>query len=301
MPTSKPENSIQDACRKIAHIDANSHKGQNGRVLIIGGSRIFHSASLWAAETASKFVDLVHYSSTVENQHVFINLKSKFTNGIVIPREVLLDYIQEDDCILIGPGMERGNISQGVQDRLLSFDEILNLESEADYTYALIYYIIEHFPDKKYVFDAAALQVMKPEWLRKLTSIPIVTPHSKEFELLFGVKIAEPSYLHSQLTLIAREYHTVILLKKIIDYIATNENVVEISGGNEGLTKGGTGDALAGLVTALYTRTDPQTACILASTIIKLTAEKLYEKNGSFYNTSDLIASIPHISRSLLI
>ncbi len=301
MPTSKPENSIQEAIAKITRIDPFSHKGQNGRVLIIGGSSIFHAASLWSAETASKFVDLVHYSSTVENQHVFISLKSRFTNGIVIPREVLLDYIQEDDCILIGPGMERGIISHNIQDQLLTFDEILRLENEADYTYALIRYVIEHFPDKKFVFDAAALQVMNPEWLKKLRTLPIVTPHAKEFEGLFKVNIAEPDHLTQQLTHLAQEYRTVILLKKIVDYIATEHEVIEIHGGNEGLTKGGTGDALAGLTTALYTRTDAQTACILASYIIKQTAEKLYENRGSFYNTSDLIASIPYTTRSLLI
>lgn len=116
MPTSKPENSIKEAIDKVTRIDPQSHKGQNGRVLIIGGSSIFHSASLWSAEVASKFVDLVHYSSTVENQQVFINLKSKFTNGIIVPHEVLLDYVKEDDCILIGPGMERGDISDEVRE-----------------------------------------------------------------------------------------------------------------------------------------------------------------------------------------
>src|SRR4030042_3221729 len=84
-----------------------SHKGQNGKILIIGGSSLFHSASIWAAEIASYFVDIVHYSSTVENNEVFLALKKKFRNGIVVSQKDLLHYIQEDDAILVGPGMIR--------------------------------------------------------------------------------------------------------------------------------------------------------------------------------------------------
>ena len=47
-----------------------SHKGQNGRLLIIGGSHLFHAASFWALQVASRIVDLVHYSSTVENNRI---------------------------------------------------------------------------------------------------------------------------------------------------------------------------------------------------------------------------------------
>lgn len=183
----------------------------------------------------------------------------------------------------------------------MTFNDICKLKNEAEYTYALIQYLIEYFPEKKYVFDAAALQVMNPEWLKVLKTESIVTPHAREYEKLFGVSVDEHDNLASQLISLAREYHTVILLKKVVDYIATKDTVVEIHGGNEGLTKGGTGDALAGLTAALYTRTDPAIACILASYIIKMSAESLSEKNGSFYNTSDLIASIPHTARSVLI
>jgi NAD(P)H-hydrate epimerase len=78
MATSKPEIIIDWAIKQINLPSTNSHKGQNGRLLVIGGSHIFHAASLWSAEIASKFIDLVHYSSTEENQQIFINLKSKF-------------------------------------------------------------------------------------------------------------------------------------------------------------------------------------------------------------------------------
>jgi len=98
---------VKSFLSKLSLPKPNSHKGQNGRVLIIGGSSLFHSASLWAAEVASHFCDMVHYSSTVENQEIFLSLKKKFHNGIIVPQEKLMDYVKEDDAILVGSGMVR--------------------------------------------------------------------------------------------------------------------------------------------------------------------------------------------------
>ena len=64
--------------KKLYIPDKNSHKGKNGKVLIIGGSKLFHAASIWAAESASHIVDIVHYSSTLENNEVMVSLKKKF-------------------------------------------------------------------------------------------------------------------------------------------------------------------------------------------------------------------------------
>ena len=71
-----------------------SHKGQNGRLLIIGGSHLFHSASLWALKVASRIVDLVHYSSVAENNKIVQKLKEEFRDGIVISRSEIESYIQ---------------------------------------------------------------------------------------------------------------------------------------------------------------------------------------------------------------
>src|SRR5436853_2501420 len=84
-----------------------SHKGQNGKLMVVGGSHLFHAASLWALTVASRIVDMVFYSSVLENNQVIHELKKEFRNGIVIPRERIEDYIEEADCILIGPGMVR--------------------------------------------------------------------------------------------------------------------------------------------------------------------------------------------------
>src|SRR3989339_1004374 len=176
---------VKSFLSKLSLPQSNSHKGQNGRVLIIGGSSLFHSASLWAAEVASHFCDMVHYSSTKENQEIFLSLKKKFHNGIIVPQEKLMDYVKEDDAILVGSGMVR----QDQKSKIKYQNDILKIKNEAEYTRELTFYLINNFPKKKFVFDAGVLQMMDKEWLLKLKTPAIVTPHQKEFETLFGEKV----------------------------------------------------------------------------------------------------------------
>lgn len=139
-----------------------SHKGQNGKLLLIGGSKLFHAASLWALKVASRIVDLVHYASIPENNALVQKAKEEFRDGIVIPRSKIEDYIEEDDCILIGCGMERDGETRDLTEKLL-----------------------KKYPHKKWVVDAGALQMMEPEWIPKEA---ILTPHKQEFEQIFNIK-----------------------------------------------------------------------------------------------------------------
>src|SRR3989338_8082660 len=100
-----------DYLKNIKFPDKDSHKGKNGRLLIVGGSKLFHAASMWSLKVASRIVDLVHYSSVEENNKIVEKLKEEFRDGIVVPRAEIENYIEEDDCVLIGPGMVRCEIS----------------------------------------------------------------------------------------------------------------------------------------------------------------------------------------------
>lgn len=84
-----------------------SHKGQNGKLLIIGGSHLFHASTLWALEIASRIVDMVFYASTPENNEIVMRAKEEFRNGIIVPQNDLERYINEADAVLLGPGMMR--------------------------------------------------------------------------------------------------------------------------------------------------------------------------------------------------
>lgn len=277
-------NSIKPFVEKLNLPQSNSHKGQNGRLLVIGGSSLFHSASIWAAEIASHFVDIVHYSSTVENNEIFLSLKKKFRNGIVVAQKDLNDYIKEDDAILIGPGMMREG-------------------KEGEYTYNLTKSLIVNFPNKRFVFDGGALQMMEPDWLLNLKIKPILTPHQKEFSRLFGADIEklaidEKAKIVQEL---AKKYTCVILLKAITDIISDGEKTFFVEGGDAGLTKGGTGDLLAGMTAAFYTKNNPMESAIISSYILKKSGEKLFEKKKYWYNVDDLIDSVPITLANLLV
>ena len=132
-----------------------SHKGENGRVLVIGGSKLFHAASFWSASMVSKMVDMVHFSShAVENNELMrVRAKGKFWEGMVVPWEDLDRYIVEDDCILIGPGMERGEETREIVNKLL-----------------------KKYPEKRWEGDGGALQEEDAKLLNKNM---IVTPKKR--------------------------------------------------------------------------------------------------------------------------
>ncbi|MGB9883636.1 MAG: NAD(P)H-hydrate dehydratase [Microgenomates group bacterium] len=275
-----------------------SHKGQNGKILIIGGSSLFHAASLWAAETASHFVDMVHYCSTEENEKIFLNLKTKFRNGIIVRKDDLLKYAEEDDVILIGPGMIRGKISN-IQ--IKNQKDLINIKDEALYTYFLTQFLIENFPEKKFVIDAGSLQMMDKDWLLKLKTKPIITPHQKEFEKLFAEKIIDLNF-EEKINLvekIAKKYNIVILLKAVNDIISDSDQTVVVEGGNQGLTKGGTGDVLAALAASFYVKNESFDSAVFASIVLKKAADELFNQYGYWYNVSKIIDYLPKILKNL--
>lgn len=299
---------IQSYLSTIQFPSSRSHKGQNGKLLIIGGSKLFHAASLWSAAIASRIVDMVHYGSTKENEKIFLNLKTKFVDGIIVNKKNILSYVQEDDCILVGPGMMREKISKKSTPikwtskiKSLKFSDILSLKQEPSYTYQLIHYLMSHFPHKKFVFDAGALQMMEKEWLLLLKTPPILTPHQSEFQSLFHIPIVNLSLdeKKSVLKATASQYHSIIHLKNVNDLISDGSSLVEIIGGNAGLTKGGTGDVLAGVISALNTKNTQLLSCISASIILKKSAEDLYVNTHFWYNTSDLVLQIPKTMKNI--
>jgi NAD(P)H-hydrate epimerase len=293
--SSNDQEKVKDFFSKIILPQKESHKGENGKILVIGGSSLFHAASIWAAEVASHFADIVHYSSTKENTEIFFALKKKFLGGIVVPHQFLSDYIKEDDVILVGPGMLRGKKTNSEVN--LNFQEILQIKDEAIFTYRLTGYLLNQYPKKKYVIDAGALQMMDKNWLLNLKTTPIVTPHQIEFKQLFGIDITKESLAAK--TEIAKEmaskYHCVILLKAIVDIITDGNIIYLIEGGNQGLTKGGTGDILAGLAASFYIKNSPLIAAVSASLLLKKTADELFNLFGYWYNVNRIIEFLPNI------
>lgn len=271
------ENFDPNDLKKLYIPKPSSHKGENGKVMIIAGSALFHAASLWPLEVASRIVDMVYYCSNSSNNEIVQKDKNTFRNGIVIPRHNLEKYIEESDCVLIGPGLPReGGVEDGDDDTKELTDRLLIT-----------------YPNKKWVVDGGSLQVIKPEILPKTA---IITPHKKEFETLFGI---EANFDNAKK--MAQKYNITVLLKGEKDFVCDSQNSVVIEGGNQGMTKGGTGDVLAGLVSALYAKNDAFLSASSASFINKKAGESLYQKQGFYFNASDLANEIPKIMKELIL
>jgi NAD(P)H-hydrate epimerase len=255
---------------------AGSHKGENGKVLIIGGSVLFHAASLWALQVSSRIVDMVFYSSVPENNALVEKEKAEFRNGIIVPRNRVQHYIEEADCVLIGPGLPR----------------VDGVEKGDDDTKKLTETLFREYPNKKWVVDGGSLQVINPKLLPQNA---ILTPHHQEFKTLFKI---EPAAENVQK--MALKFNVVILLKGEKDYISDGAQIVEVAGGNAGMTKGGTGDVLAGLVAAFYAKNKAFLAAEAASFINKKAGESLAAKMGLYFNASDLTNEIPVVMKEFI-
>jgi len=144
--------------------------------------------------------------------------------------------LQKFDCIGIGPGI--GTASE---------------------TKKLLHRIFDDYK-KPVVLDADALNIISSnkELLKKIPANSIITPHPKEFERLFGQ--SENARMpdgqdFDRLQLArqkAKELNLIIILKGHHTIIATPGGKVYFNNtGNAGMAKGGSGDVLTGILTAL--------------------------------------------------
>jgi len=248
-------------------------KGGNGQIMIIGGSSLFHGAPILSLKTASRVVDMVFFTSPEPSVgKVAEELKSKLNSFIWVPFDQVEEYIKKSDAILIGPGLMRYH------------QEGENVEDMAGKeTKRITESLLEKFPQKQWVIDAGSLQVMDKKFIPKKA---ILTPNQKEFVMLFGGEKPQ---------LAAKNHDCIIVLKNVETKVYSPEEKRLIRGGNNGLVKGGTGDVLAGLTTALAAKNPPFWSACAASFIVKKAADELYQKVGFAYNADDLAEKIPEV------
>ena len=283
--------------------DENSHKGQNGKILIIANSPLFHGAGRLSAlalyETitlfASKTNDMVYFCSTKENIN-YLKQKQETFKGVL--REAVDSYIKNADVILAGPGLMR----EEEKNRPDTKGEVLQTQS-------LTKKVLES--DKKLVLDAGSLQVINSSDLLHNQAL-IITPHRSELANLFKIDPGDLITSHKSdfeeikkvaelIQELAKKYQITILLKGPVDIIANKNSWFYVRGGNGGMTKGGTGDVLAGGAAAIYSRTDdPVLAASAASFILKKTADDLWKESLWLYSATDLVNSIVQTTKKIL-
>jgi len=89
----------------------NSHKGQNGNVLVIGGSKEYHGAPVFSALAASKFADIVTVASVSNVMNTVSNypelMPYELTGDYIVQNHVdeLLELSKNYDCVVLGSGI----------------------------------------------------------------------------------------------------------------------------------------------------------------------------------------------------
>ncbi|MBI4052876.1 MAG: NAD(P)H-hydrate dehydratase [Candidatus Diapherotrites archaeon] len=242
----------------------NSHKGENGVVLLVAGSRKWHGAPVFAGLTASRLCDLVLFATARENIPIAKKASPEF---IVFPLQSALKEINKADCVLIGPGLEPSASNKALIKKLLSHK------------------------DKKFVLDATALRLANPYWLNANC---VVTPHRAEFKALFK---AGPN--EKNVKAMAKKFNCIVVLKGSVDLISDGRAVYKNFSGNQGMTKGGTGDVLAGLIAGFAATNDLLLSCLAAAFLNGFAGDLLKEERGFMFNAQDLMEMIPRAKKLL--
>ncbi|MFH0770789.1 MAG: NAD(P)H-hydrate dehydratase [Candidatus Peregrinibacteria bacterium] len=256
--------------------DPKSHKGENGKVAVIGGSKTMHGAPILSALAAeASGADLIFlclpacHCEAAKNASLNFQVYPFFGDDLA-PKdtEAILELLATMDAAVIGPGVSHAHAE--------SVKAILNVIAEAPCSLVL---------------DASALQPQTLSLVRQKNAV--LTPHLAEMERM-GI-------VAKDLERMAEEYGATIVLKGAEDRIAFPDgSITTVSGGNVGLTAGGTGDALAGLIAGLIAQhmSVPE-ACVTAATIMKRAATDLFSEYGYAFGAKRVIEHIPHLLHAM--
>ena len=276
--------------RKIFPVrDPDSHKGLNGKVMIVGGSIEYYGAPLLSALGALySGADLVYLFVPESNFDVTRSLYpdfivKKFPGQYLTHTGVreILEFSTKCDSILIGPGM---------YDREVTLRAILEL--------------IENLKIPT-ILDSTAIDVLKLVKEVPLNQPIVVCPHKNEFENLTLKNIKElgdDESLIKFVRTIATEMKINILLKSPTDIIASHNGEISFNKtGNAGLTVGGSGDVLAGVIASMIAQgSNPYEASQIAAFLIGKTGDLLYKQKDYCFSATDLALELPFIIRHIL-
>jgi len=274
----------RESMREMIHPrEADSHKGDYGRVLIIAGSRgktgAAHLAAVGALRSGAGLVSVATPSgvqpvvAAMGAEYMTIALQE--TDGRVVSDAVDQILELEQDVIAAGPGLGTG---PGVT----AFIEALIERSEAPL-----------------VLDADALNALAGQTERLRTGGTrqiVITPHPGEMARLarMSVEDVQAGRLH-----VARDFavaHQIyVVLKGYRTLIATPDGKVFINPlGNPGMATGGTGDVLTGVVSGwLAQLLDAEAACKLGVYLHALAGDLAEADEGEVAMTAaDLAAHL---------
>lgn len=267
-----------------------SHKGQNGRLLIVAGGPYTGAPILCAMAAARSGVDLVRLYTPSDGA---MAAQAALPDLIVHPGLEPRRLVEEDvlrirtllprvDALLVGPGLGEAPATRKAVERLLG--EAARARAST-------------------ILDADALAVAghKPALLRRLK--PLATPHHGEFRELTGHAVprdvdAAKRTVQSH----ARRLRSVLLVKGPVDLISNGHRTKANRVHHPAMTTGGTGDVLAGLAAGLVAKgLDPFRAACAAAFVNGEAGQRVAARQGGTLVASDLVRELPRVFRRWLI
>jgi ADP-dependent NAD(P)H-hydrate dehydratase len=262
---------------------AKSRKGQNGIVLVVGGSYIYHGAPILSSIAALKCgTDLVYTAipkinvsatrSVSPNLIVIPLVDQKLTRGAVNKLLGALPRNLDSATIGMGLAIQDKNALLLLIKSLLDRDVRLSLDASA-----LIPEVLPLLPNKNVV----------------------VTPHAGEFKRLFG--IAPPDSKKERISLVekfAKENGITVLLKGATDIISDGKTTYLNEKKTPAMTVGGTGDVLSGLVAGMLSKNrNPLESAVAATYINGLAGKAVQKKLGLHMTSMDLLTELPFVMK----
>ncbi len=276
--------------KKLMERKKTSHKGENGKALIIGGSEDYVGAVTLAGLSALRTgCDIVTVAAPekvawIVNRYTpdLITKKIKGKNFTIKNAKEMVKYADRFDAILLGNGITR----------------------KAD---KFCQYFIKKSQKLK-VVDADALKSMS----FKDFNNSVLTPHEAELEMMLinshkefllpKLKKAnakeKAEILQGNLRYFLQN-NNVLLLKGSTDIIISRNKIAYNRTGNQGMTKAGTGDVLAGLVIGFLANTKELFKSAVAAAYINgyVGDQLLKKKKGYSFIASDIVEDLDKIKK----
>jgi hydroxyethylthiazole kinase-like uncharacterized protein yjeF len=273
------------AAVRLPRLAPQMHKGDRGRVCVIGGANGMSGAALHAARGAlaagAGLVKLVAARETIAAAQAslpdLLTVETEFGETI---EPGLAEALEWADAVVLGPGLGRE-------------------PRHARRAFVAAVLARRRGPA---VVDADALHLM-PEPLTPSPQPLVLTPHVGEFRVLAGDTLADEAANDrwSATARAAAKLKCTVLLKGVPTVIADlrgPEHVV--ASGNPGLATGGSGDLLAGFIGAFLARgTAPAEAAALGAHALGRAAEQgARQWTARSLRPADVLAALPDVWRA---
>jgi len=265
-----------------------SHKGDNGKVLVIGGGPYIGAPAMTALAALRTGSDLAYVAtpkraekaiSTFSPNLIVKDLNSEILTSEDIP--IIKELLSCSNAVVIGPGLGTSKETE------LAVIQIVKIFIEQN---------------KPLVIDADAIKPVGDQLEIIKNSNTVITPHSGEFKKLTGSDIPQTIDDRIKITQTwAEKLGIAIFLKGYVDILSEGERTKINEIHNEAMTVGGTGDVLAGIIGALLSKgVKPFNAIRIAAFLNGEAGNEGFKKKSYGLLATDIIEEIPGILKRYL-